>query len=362
MASTLFKPLGRQIKSGIENFTGRRGQITNMKNITLYPVFLLTSLTAFGQSPSLLITWPPNNSTLVDIASAQGTVTGGTGKVTVGFSIDGGPYSPTIGGSPNWFTSIYASYLSVGVHNLNFLATDSIGKTSLASTSVKVFHASASCLHSMVGAGIYCEQTAASLGTAPVSLVLQNGYGAGNLIVVGVQANDPNVPWVTGDIYDTAGNTWVLWGNVGSGYLDENLVQVAIYYTFVKSAIVVPDMIVVNNPGSSFTVEDAVVYSGVGSIDGAGGSAIGRGGMGVFAATGSYSVTPGDLNIGFNSGAPTIPGSGWTERLQDYTRPYTMFIDQIAPTGTADATWTMNIEGYLSIGLAFKPIGSCTIQ
>ena len=73
-----------------------------MNKMTLYAgITLLTSLTAFGQSPSLVITWPPNNSTVADIASAQGFAAGGTGAISVGFSVDGGAYSPTIGGSPN---------------------------------------------------------------------------------------------------------------------------------------------------------------------------------------------------------------------------------------------------------------------
>jgi hypothetical protein len=335
-----------------------------MNKVKLYTgiTFLLTSLTAFGQSPSLVIAWPPNNSTVADIASAQGFAGGGTGAISVAFSVDGGAWSSTIGGSPNWYATFYANLMTVGAHTLTAQATDSTGKTATASISVNVAHPAGSCSHTMVATGIYCEQTATSAGTAPVSLVLQNGYAAGNLIVVGVTANDQNVPWVSGDIYDTAGNVWVLWGNVGSGDLDANLVQVAIYYTFVTSATVVPDTIVVNDPGSTFSIEDAVVYSGVGGIDGAGGSAIGWGGLGVSATTGNYSVTAGDLNIAFTMGAPTIPGSGWTERIQDYTRPFTMFIDQIALGPVADATWAMNIEGYIGVGIAFKPIGACTVQ
>jgi hypothetical protein len=197
--------------------------------------------------------------------------------------------------------------------------------------------------------------------TAPsASLIFPQGYAAGATIIVGVAAHDQNMPWVAGDISNTAGYRWALWGNVGFA-LDGNLIQEAIYYAVVPVTGSAADTITVTNPGSIFTVADAVVYSGLGAIDGPGGSAIGWGGPGSNATTGNYAVTTGDIAIGFTIGAPTAPVVGWVEREEDYSRPYTMFIDQVATSTTANASWTMNTEGWIAAGIAFKRFSPPTI-
>jgi hypothetical protein len=324
---------------------------------------LLHGVPSWGRSLSVAITWPTNNEAVGGIIAVTGTAVDNEAVSSVGVSLDGGAYSPAKGTSV-WAFTIYAKLLPVGPHTVKARAVGASGEMAFANITINVFHSDPNCSHSLAGPGIFCEQKASNVeSTSPAnpsasaSVTFPNGYTAGNTIIVGVFANDRNVPWVAGGISNTAGYTWTFWGNVGSGNLDNNLVQAAIYYTVVPSDTSAPDTITVTNPGSSFAVEEALVYSGLGAMDGEGGSAIGWGGPGVNAATGNYKVSAGDLNIAFVVAAPTRPGPGWTERVEDYSRPYAMFIDQRAAGTTANASWTMNVEGFIAIGIAFRPSG-----
>jgi hypothetical protein len=255
--------------------------------------------------------------------------------------------------------------MTVGSHTIIVKATDALGNIGLSQpVTVTVFHSNPACAHTMAGTAIYCEQAASNVQSIPTAAVtFPHGYTAGETIIVGASANNRNVPWVTGSISNTAGYVWRLWGNIGSGNLDNNLVQVALWYTVVPANTTASDTITVTSPGSSFTVEGALVYSGVGAIDGAGSAIFGWGGPGANATTGDSQVTPGDLIVAFTMGAPTGPVAGWGERLEDYARPYSMFIDRVATGATANAGWTMNIEGFISIGVAFKAQpGACLVN
>jgi len=321
------------------------------------PLTLLFAIPSWGQTASVAITWPANNEPIADIIAVTGTT---VAAASVDVSVDGGAYLPATG-IANWAFTIYAKLLPVGAHTVQARAVSASGEAAFTEITVNVFHSDPNCAHSYAGPGIFCEMHAADVETASpanpsssTALVFPNGYGAGDTIIVGVSANNRNVPWVAGAISNTAGFNWTFWGNVGSGNLDNNLVQLAVYYTVVPTSTNGPDTIAVTSPGSDFTVAQALVYSGLGAIDGAGGSAIGWGGPGANATTGNYAVSAGDLNIALTVGAPTSPGAGWTERAEDYSRPYTMFIDQMASGDTANASWRMNVEGYIGIGIAFK--------
>jgi hypothetical protein len=337
--------------------------VIGMKLKSWFPILLLIlpAAPSWGQALSVAITWPTNNEAVGGIIAVTGTATDDAAVSSVGVSLDGGAYSPATGTSI-WAFAIYANLLPVGAHTVTARAVGASGEMAFADITIDVFHSDPNCSHSLAGQGVFCEQKASDVESASptnpsssASVTFPNGYAAGDTIIVGVSANDRNLPWVAGDISNTAGYTWTFWGNVGSGNLDNNLVQAAVYYTVVPSTTSGPDTIAVTNPGSAFTVEEALVYSGLREMDGAGGNAIGWGGPGVNATTGNYTVTKGDLNIAFAVGAPTSPGPGWTERVEDDSRPYTMFIDQPAGSKTANASWTMNVEGYIAIGIAFKP-------
>jgi len=301
---------------------------------------------------SVTITSPANNGVVANIATIQGTATGTVSSVTT--SIDGGPAVPCVGTTAWGNFGFYAKNLPEGRHTVTAKATDPTGRTASSTITVEVVHTKPICAHTLIGQGIFCEQAATSSDAK--SVTFPKGYAAGNLILVGAVANDRHVPWQSSDLSNTAGFQWTFWGNVTSGDLDDDLVQTGIFYTVVPATTPAADTITVTKPTSTFTIVDAVVYSGIGAIDGPGASARGWGGPGVGdAKTGDYPVSPGDLNVAFVVAAPTIPGEGWAERVEDISRPFTMFCDQIAASTTASATWMMNPEGYVGIGLAFKP-------
>ena len=160
--------------------------------------------------------------------------------------------------------------------------------------------------------------------------------------------------WTQPMISDTNGYTWTFWGNVGSQSLDGNIVQDAVYYTVVPATTTSADTIKVSNPSSNYTLEYALVYSGVGAIDGSG-AAIGWGGPGAGnASTGNFTASVGDLLVGYVFSSMPVPVAGWNARIEDIDNRG-MLSDQIAASTTANASWTMATEGFIAIGLAFKP-------
>lgn len=276
-------------------------------------------------------------------------------------SVDGG--APTTAtGTANWLIPVYAKNLSAGPHTLTFTATDTAGNTEWQSLAVNVFHSNPVCAHTLVtgSAGIFCEQAVTS---ATGSLLFPSGHKAGDLIVIGVMECCQTTAWTAASIANTAGYTWTFWGNIGSASLgDGNIVQDAVYYAFAPSTTTTADTITLTNAATApfqLQIADAVEYSGTGPIDGAGGSQTSWGGPADLgdanATSGNFTSTPGDLLVAFVAAAPTIPAPGWTERVEDITRPMTMIADQIATGSTANAQFLMNVEGSTVVGLAFKP-------
>jgi hypothetical protein len=329
--------------------------------IALFPLFCAALL--WGQNTSVAITWPANDETVANIIAVKGKSAGTVSSVAV--SLDSGAYLPIdkTGSPAGWRFTVYTKNLPVGRHTVVARATGASGAMVFSSpVTFNVVHPTQDCNHSLVGSGIFCEQNATDAqspsGSNPsstVNLTFSAGYAARSLIVAGACANARNRPWTASDISNSAGFKWSLVNNTGSGYLDDNLVQCALYYATVPAVMTVSDTIRMTDPGSVFTVADALVYSGIEALDGAPGSALGWGGPGADSTTGNYRTAPRDLNVAFTTGAPTIPGAGWTERVEDNSRPFTMFVDQIATGVTANATWQMNEEGWVSIGVAFKP-------
>ena len=149
--------------------------------------------------------------------------------------------------------------------------------------------------------------------------------------------------------------------SLGLRKMETTLPQAALYYTVVPSTAASMDTITVASAGSTFQIVDAVVYCGLGAIDGAGGHQVGWAGPSNFPTSGNYSVTVGDLNVAVViSAPPRLSPAG--RCAQDATgRPFTMIADQIATSTTANAMFTANAEGYrLVIRSSIYAIGFST--
>lgn len=321
---------------------------------------------------SVSITAPVSGEAIGQIYQSQGAVSSSAAAITdVSLSLDGGAFSATslLGSPPSgWLTSIYAKMMIIGAHTMTVRATDAMSNTAtVGPLSFSVIHSSPVCSHTPVKTGVYCETFGSTVVSGSAALTF-SGYNVGDTIVVPVSANLANTPWTAPQLTNTAGFTWHFWGNVNSNLLgDGNLVQDALWWTKVPSATG-SDTITASNSMSGFTVMEAYVYSGLGAIDGPGGSNTGftdpHGVTGdcsppltntVKAETCNYSVSVGDIAMAFMFGAPVVPDSGWTERGEDVSRPWMMLADQIATGTTVNAKWFANVDGYIAIGVAFKP-------
>ena len=71
------------------------------------------------------------------------------------------------------------------------------------------------------------------------------------------------------------------------------------------------------------------------------------------ASTGSFSVSPNDLVVGYVFCKNPVAISG-TKREEDIdTRG--MLSDQVPNSTSTAAVWSMDVEGFIAIGLAFSP-------
>ena len=140
-------------------------------------------------------------------------------------------------------------------------------------------------------------------------------------------------------------------GNVGFAF-DGNLIRRSdllcrCNYVMGRKAA---DTITVTNPGSIFTVADAVVYSGLGAIDGSMRAAP-QVGVDLVPGTRRQATTrlrQETLGYRFHHRCANCSGC-WLGGAGGVItgRPYTMFIDQVATSTTANASWTMNTEGWI---------------
>jgi hypothetical protein len=165
--------------------------------------------------------------------------------------------------------------------------------------------------------------------------------------------------WTTDYITNTLGYTWTLLNNFPSAGLDNNAEASAIFYTYVPATTGTPDTITVHHPDSTgeHTFLASVIYSGV-----AGPPASYSIKFGIFgshpgtASTETFATSPGNLNIGVAGGAPTgITQRGWTERVEDVSRPYLMIFDQIALRTSSIFQFYSNPEGWSALGVSFGP-------
>jgi hypothetical protein len=107
----------------------------------------------------------------------------------------------------------------------------------------------------------------------------------------------------------------------------------------------------------SYSILGVESYSGASStspIDGPGTCATG---FGTSLASGNYTVTTGDKNIGWavSTGGGLTAASGWTDR-QNATAAD--LIDQTAASGTANAQFTTTGSAdFVAAGLAIQPSG-----
>lgn len=202
---------------------------------------------------------------------------------------------------------------------------------------------------------------------------------------------------LTSTVATAQGFTWNLIKVTGTGYTDENSVQMGLWYAVVTNTTGSADTITFDFPnrvpgvgGQNFI--DVVVYRGLGAVGNQNTSLSGWAGLGNPSSASmssggttvpgsggiqdSWSVTPGDLCIvvavgspfePVNSGTPLVPSSpavnpsavaAWIERVEDVTRPYSMLVDAVA-TGTkcnGGATVTPE-DGVSSLAVAFHAPG-----
>jgi hypothetical protein len=320
-----------------------------------------------------VITAPAPGETIAQIYEGAGTVASTAGDITnVDISMDGGPYSPvsTLFGMPpgSWVTGVYAKLMPAGMHTMQVRATDANGNIGFSPVvNFNVVHSNPVCSHTQVAAGIYCEKGATAVQGATASITY-TGETAGQLIFVTVDTSVPPSPgpypnglhlWTTDYISNTLGYTWTLLNNFPSGILDMNAESAAIFYAYVPNTTDTPDVITLHNPDSTggHTFLASVIYSGVAgppvsySIKfGLLGSSPG------VVSSGPFSSSIGNLNIGLAGGAPTgIAQPGWTERVEDASRPYIMFFDQIASGASSTFRFHSNPEGWSALGVSFRP-------
>lgn len=122
--------------------------------------------------------------------------------------------------------------------------------------------------------------------------------------------------------------------------------------------------ITVTDPTVTVFIADSIIYSGLAAIEATAPglqSGFGAPEGGGNATTGNYTSVPGDLNIGFIGGAPVIPVTGQTLRLQAGSRPLLFIQDQYSTSTTANMSALMNAEGFGAWGYAFKPVAGTGI-
>jgi hypothetical protein len=343
-----------------------------------YCKFVLLSLVlhsiSLGQVTSV-ITSPAPGETVAQIYEAGGMVSSSAANITnVDISIDGGLYSPvtTYFGKPpkSWVTGLYAKLLAVGPHIMQVRATDASGNIGFSSVvNFKVVHSSPVCSHTLVAKGIYCEKGAAVVQGAGTASITYTEETAGQLILLTVDSAVPPSAgpypnglhlWTPSYISNTLGYNWTLLNNFPSGALDMNREASAVFYAYVPATTNMPDTITLRHPDATgqHTFLASVIYSGVAGAPASYSIKFGLfGSHSGIASSGAFATTVGNLNIGLAGGAPTgIPQPGWTERVEDASRPYLMFFDQIASGTSSTFQFYSNPEGWSALGVSFRPV------
>jgi hypothetical protein len=321
---------------------------------------------------SIGIKYPLPDQELGMIAEASGPVSTTTGTiVSVEGRIDGGAW---VAASKAWIYAIYAKNLSVGNHTFEVRATDSMSNTASAGpVTFKVFHTLADCNHTLVKTGVYCEKGARATNSDAdvITNTFADGYKAGDLLITMIGSMNRHVPFTGSEIRNTAGYAWHFWGTQSTLETDDDLVQNALWWTIASAGNSGSDAITITHVdgkqhngvhpdhfGSGrLMVMGTLVYSGLGSISGAGAKAYGWTGYGKPNQSGPYAVAPGDVAVGFCWGAPTrpVPGTNWKTRLMDISRPFMMINDWVADSATANARCESNPEGFTTLAVAFHP-------
>ena len=231
------------------------------------------------------------------------------------------------------------------------------------------FVQNSNCSNTSVGGGMACAASEGNqtTGLAGTSVTFSSGYAAGSVIVVnaGAWPYTSSKPWTSAMIHNTAGYTWTFWGNC-EGFSSPNYVEEGLYYTTVPTTTNASDTISVsdNATGGTSTLITAVVYTGIGAIDGTG---VCASGTTAAPSTGSYMVTYGDLTVGVVASRNAISQSiaGWNNRADITnltTTPqynYAKAADQRALTGTANANFSLHQSPgvyWATIGVAFLPL------
>lgn len=185
-----------------------------------------------------------------------------------------------------------------------------------------------------------------SITGGTTTAVSASGFVAGQTVIVAAYSNATH-NFASGDISSTDGGAWTFFSNCLSG-----ADSVAVWYKAFQSTFGSSDTITVTASKSTA----ALVYTGVGLIDGAG---ICGTGNSTTPSSGNYTVAIGDLNLGFAiaAGGSLTVGSGWNFRVMSTGGGFSSNArgeDQVAASTTANSTWTATTGVWAVIGLAFK--------
>lgn len=199
------------------------------------------------------------------------------------------------------------------------------------------------CSNTTIGAFVCVKNITGGTTTA----VSAGGFTSGQTVIVAAFSNATHT-FASGDISSTDAGTWHFMFNCISG-----VDSVAVWYQIFSSTFGSSDTITVTSSKSTA----ALVYTGVMGIDGAGVCATGNS---TAPASGNYTVTTGDLNVGFAiaGGGGLTAGAGWNFRVSSSGGSFTSNArgeDQSAASTTANSTWTCTTGAWAVIGIAFLP-------
>ena len=187
---------------------------------------------------------------------------------------------------------------------------------------------------------------------AATSLAFTSANSAGDLLVLGVENNAFTVGPLSAS--DTQGNTWH--SACGPAVSSENQ---AVQLFYVVNSRAGSNTVSVTGTGGNYTNMVVAEYSGVATsspLESPCGSGTGSSAT---ASTGAFSVTTGDLTIamGVMGAGGTTAGSGFTSRGTD---TFSMLEDQVAASGTANATVGGTSHPWAIVAAGFRPPGSAS--
>ena len=203
----------------------------------------------------------------------------------------------------------------------------------------------------MAIAFIQSKQNTAS--TTSVAITFTSNNTAGNLLVVGVEANSTSSV-IT--VSDTLGNTYS--SAIGPTQINGGGNQwIQIFY--VPNCLGGANTVTASNSSATYMNIVGAEYSVVKTaspLDGAGASAAGNNAT---PASGTFTVTVDDLIVGFALLSNMVAGSGFTSRGTD---TYSMLEDKITSSTSANATFTADSGNWAAQGVAFLPIVDVTVS